>query len=152
MKPTDDPALPPIDDAALDERDRPLRYFALKHADTFVVADGLGDVVGTDDGLFCDDTRVLSRWRLRVGGRAPALLCSDVSHDNVYFTAHLTNKPLPPLGGDVATPKGVIHLERRRFVWDGRVHERITLQNHSGRAAQKRTSVVYMPTSPGPVP
>ena len=38
----------------------PLRLFALKHGDTFVVADAFGDILGDGDGLFRDDTRVLS--------------------------------------------------------------------------------------------
>ena len=30
----------------------PLRLYALKHGDTFAVADGLGDICGNGDGLF----------------------------------------------------------------------------------------------------
>jgi len=112
--------------------ERPLRQFALKHTDTFVVADARGDIAGTDDGMFRDDTRVLSRWRLRVAGESPALLASDVSRDNLYFTAHLTNRPLPALG-DHVTPKGVVHIERTRFLWEGRLFERITLDNFDSR-------------------
>ena len=142
MKPGDDPAIPPVDESALDERERPLRLFALKHGDTFVVADGVGDIVGTDDGMFRDDTRVLSRWRLRVGDRPPSLLASDVSRDNVYFTAHLTNRPLPALGGE-ATPHGVIHIERRRFVWQQRLFERLTLRNYGRRSVRVPLSLHF---------
>lgn len=123
------------DDADAAEVERPLRLFALKHADTFVVADAIGDIVGVDDGMFRDDTRVLSRWQLRVGGGPPSFLASDVSRDNFYFTAHLTNRPLPALG-DQATPKGVVHIERTRFVWQERLYERITLHNFGGRAVR----------------
>ena len=45
----------------------PPRLFALKHGDTFVVADASGDILGGGDGLFRDDTRVLSRFRLTLG-------------------------------------------------------------------------------------
>ena len=76
----------------------PMRMFALKHDDTFIVADEFGDIVGDGDGMFRDDTRVLSDWRMRISNVAPSLLASDVSRDNVYFTAHLTNRPLPALG------------------------------------------------------
>ena len=114
------------------EATRPLRLFALKHGDTFVVANALGDIQGIDDGMFRDDTRVLSCWSLRVGGQHPSLLASDVTRDNVYFTAHVTNRALPALG-DHKTPKGVVHLERTRFVWEGRLYERLTIQNFGGR-------------------
>ena len=49
----------------------PHRLFALKDKDTFVVADAFGDIVGTGDGLFHNDTRILSRFRLLLAGRPP---------------------------------------------------------------------------------
>jgi hypothetical protein len=36
----------------------------LKAGDTFIVNDSLGDITGVDDGLFVNDTRVLSSLRL----------------------------------------------------------------------------------------
>jgi glycogen debranching enzyme len=108
----------------------PLKLFALKHADTFLVADPTGDVLGDSDGLFDDDTRILSHYRLTLAGRPPSLLGSAVSQDNVFFTANMTNLPLPPLGG-IPTPKGVIHIERKRLLWQRRLYERIALVNYS---------------------
>jgi glycogen debranching enzyme len=103
--------------------------FALKHGDTFVVADAFGDIVGEGDGLFRDDTRVLSSFCLTLGGQRPSLLGAAVSEDNVQFTANLSNRPLPPLGG-VATPEGVIRLERVRLLWDRRLYERLVFVNY----------------------
>ena len=106
----------------------PFRLFALKHADTFIVADANGNVVGEGDGMFRDDTRVLSLWKLTVGGKRPALLSAALSQDNILFTSHLTNQPLPPLGGQ-SLPQGVIHVERQRLIFGGALYERITLSN-----------------------
>src|SRR4051794_29607649 len=106
----------------------PLRLFALKYADTFIVADANGSVVGEGDGMFREDTRVLSSWRLTIGGKNPALLSAAVSQDNILFTSHLTNRPLPPLGGQ-SLPQGVIHIERQGLVFEGALYERITLSN-----------------------
>ncbi len=106
-----------------------LRLIALKHADTFLVADPSGDVLGDSDGLFDNDTRVLSYFRLSLAGRPATLLGSAVSQDNVLFTAHLTNHPLPPTGGP-PTPKGVIHIARERVVWRRRLYERIVVTNY----------------------
>lgn len=125
MQPTEDflsLALDPVETSA------PPLLFALKHGDTFLVVNALGDILGNGDGLFQDDTRVLSRFRLRLGGRALSLLGSAVSQDNVFFTANLTNRPLPLLGGN-STPEGVIHVERKRFLWETRLYERIALRN-----------------------
>jgi len=103
--------------------------YVLKSGDTFVVHDPLGDINGVDDGLFVNDTRMLSQLRLTFGGRAPSLLSGNVSNDNASFTAHLTNRPLPPLGG-AGTPEGVIHVERLRVLCGSVLYEAITLTNY----------------------
>ncbi|MGH7211080.1 MAG: glycogen debranching N-terminal domain-containing protein, partial [Acetobacteraceae bacterium] len=108
----------------------PLRLVTLKHADTFLVSDPSGDVLSESEGLFDNDTRILSYFRLSLAGRPPSLLGSAVSRDNVLFTAHLTNRPLPPIGGP-PTPKGVIHIARERLVWERRLYERMHLTNYT---------------------
>ena len=114
----------------------------LKSGDTFVVNDPLGDIIGHDDGLFVNDTRVLSQLRLTFGGRAPSLLSGNVSSDNTAFTAHLTNRPLPPLGGAV-TPEGVIHVERLRVLSGTVLYEAITLTNYGMTDAVVPLSVSF---------
>jgi len=93
----------------------PHRLFTLKDRDTFVVNDAYGDIVGAADGLFHDDTRILSSLRLSMGGRPLVLLGGAVGQDNVLFTANLTNRPLAPIGGPSA-PEGIIHVERTRLI------------------------------------
>jgi glycogen debranching enzyme len=112
----------------------PFRLFALKHGDTFLVADAFGDVLGDGDGLFHHDTRLLSRYRLTLDGRPPSLLGAAVSQDNVFFTSNSTNHPLPPLGGQ-STPEGVIHIERTRFLWEDRLYEYVRLVNYGDQDA-----------------
>ncbi|MGN7098942.1 amylo-alpha-1,6-glucosidase [Brevundimonas diminuta] len=102
---------------------------ALKDGDAFLVADHWGDVKSGADGLFERDTRLLSRFVLTVGRARPSRLSSGVTKDNVFFTCHSTNRPLPPMGGRSA-PAGVLHLERRRFLWDRRLFERVRMVNH----------------------
>jgi len=109
----------------------PFRLFALKDGDTFLVADAYGDIIGEGDGLFRNDTRLLSRFRFTIGGRTPSLLSANVGHDNVVFTSHLTNRPLPPLG-DRSLPEGVIHIERCRFLWQDRLFECVSCVNYGG--------------------
>ncbi|MDQ8028994.1 MAG: amylo-alpha-1,6-glucosidase [Brevundimonas sp.] len=105
------------------------QLMALKDADTFCVADDWGDLKGGADGLFDHDTRLLSRFVMTVGGVRPSRLSSGVSQDNVFFICHTTNRPLPPMGGRSA-PAGVLHIERRRFIRDRRLFERVRIVNH----------------------
>jgi glycogen debranching enzyme len=112
-----------------------LPRYTLKDANTFLLADALGDVRGSDDGLFCDDTRMLSRFELTVAGRQPSLLGAAITQDNTLFTAHVTNRPLPSLG-EQAIPQGVIHIERSRLLWDGVLYERLRLTNYSEQDAR----------------
>ncbi len=123
---------PAIALASLDETAprEPHRLFALKHGDCFVVADGYGDIRGVGDGFFRDDTRVLSEFRLTVGGRSTSLLGASLSQDNVLFTTNLTNLPIESAAGR-QIPQGAIHIERVRLLWQERLYERITLSNYS---------------------
>ncbi|RZJ43101.1 MAG: amylo-alpha-1,6-glucosidase, partial [Brevundimonas sp.] len=105
------------------------QLMTLKSDDLFMVADTWGDLKGGADGLFVHDTRVLSRFVMSVGLAKPSKLSSGVSQDNVFFSCHTTNRPLPPMGGRSA-PAGVLHIERRRFLWDRRMFERVRMVNH----------------------
>ncbi|HEV7229499.1 amylo-alpha-1,6-glucosidase [Brevundimonas sp.] len=115
---------------------------ALKSGDAFLVADAFGDVRSGADGLFDDDTRILSRLVLTLGGRRPSRLSSGVSQDNVFFTFHGTNRPLPPMGGRTA-PAGILHIERRRFLHDRRLFERVRVTNHGGEDVMLPLEVDY---------
>jgi len=120
----------PVEWGEIEEPRVPQRLYALKDRDTFLVADSHGDIVGAADGLFHDDTRILSRWELTLGERSPTLLSGAVSQDNVYFTSHGLNRAIPAPAGPAAPP-GVVHLERKRFLWGERLYERIRLTNYS---------------------
>lgn len=87
------------------ERRGLLPRFTLKDGNTFLLADALGDIQGSDDGLFTNDTRMLSRFELEIADRRPSLLGAAVNQDNTLFTAHLTNRPLPALG-EQSIPQG----------------------------------------------
>jgi glycogen debranching enzyme len=120
----------PVEWGEIEEPRVPQRLYALKDRDTFIVADSHGDIVGAADGLFHDDTRILSQWELILGDRSPTLLSGAVGQDNVYFTSHGLNRAIPAPGGP-GMPPGVVHLERKRFLWDERLYERIRLTNYA---------------------
>lgn len=120
------PETPPPPDASA--RRVPLRMYALKHGDTFLVADALGNIAGDDDGLFHNDTRILSRFIVLLGGKLPSLLGAGLSQDNAVFTSHATNRTPSPLG-DEGLPEGAIHLQRSMLLWDDRLYEQIRIEN-----------------------
>ena len=64
----------------------------------------------------------------------------------MLFTANLANHPLPPLGGE-PTPEGVIHVERPRLLWEGRLYERLRLTNFAERPAVVPLGLSSRPTS-----
>ena len=104
----------------------------LKDGDSFLVANGYGDIDEGSTGLFQDDTRLLSVFRLRLGQTQPALLSAAVTDDNVFFGAHMTNRELPPLGGPAA-PHGLLHMLRTRFLFEERMYERVAFVNYGTR-------------------
>jgi glycogen debranching enzyme len=106
------------------------RLFVLKHANSFLVSDALGDIHGNSDGLFHDDTRLLSALRMSLGGQAPSALGARITADNVLFIADLSNRANPLTGLE----EGVIHLERSRLLWQGVLHERLRFTNYADRA------------------
>jgi glycogen debranching enzyme len=118
----------------MDEKDSNRRgllpRYTLKDADTFLLSDALGDLQHEYDGLFSNDTRLLSKLQLLVGHNTPSLLGAAISKDNTLFTAHMTYRPLAVLS-ELAIPHGVIHLERSRVLWMGRIFERLKLTNFS---------------------
>jgi glycogen debranching enzyme len=101
----------------------------LKDGDSFLVANAYGDIEGDSDGLFHDDTRLLSVSRLRIAGARPEMLSAAVTRDNVFFVAHLTNRPLPPLGVDPVA-SGLLHVARTRFLSGNRMYERLRFHNY----------------------
>ena len=119
-----------VEQGVIEEPRTPHRLHALKDRDTFIVADDYGDIAGGGDGLFHNDTRILSRFRLLLGGRPASLLSAGIAQDNVFFTFNGANQALPYPGGPVGPP-GVLHVERKRFLWEERLYERIACMNYS---------------------
>src|SRR5690606_17335374 len=66
---------------------------------------------------------------LKVARQQPSLLGASLSQDNILFTANLSNRGHASDG----VPHGVIHIERRRFLWQERLFERVTVTNYWGR-------------------
>ncbi|HEX2510086.1 MAG TPA: amylo-alpha-1,6-glucosidase [Microvirga sp.] len=104
----------------------------LKHDETFAVLDSYGDfgtVPESPEGVFYRDTRHLSRFELRIGGKRPLLLGSVIQDDNGALTVDLTNPDLHH-GEKTIMPRDIVALERTKFLWQAVCYERIGLRNY----------------------
>ncbi|MHB2021152.1 MAG: glycogen debranching N-terminal domain-containing protein, partial [Candidatus Xenobia bacterium] len=108
------------------------RSRVLKEGESFALLDRHGDIqqVGrTQQGLFHEGTRFLSRWVLRLGGERPLYLSSTVKEDNALLSVDLMN-PEIFLDGEIAIPGGNVHIQRTKFLWHGAGYERIRVENY----------------------
>jgi glycogen debranching enzyme len=95
----------------------------INESTTFLICDERGDVQEwTEDGLYAEDTRFLSRYQLRLGGLEPIVLAADTVD---YHTAEhfLTN---PELEGVPGSSLGIV---RRRRVGEG-MRDELTIVNY----------------------
>jgi glycogen debranching enzyme len=99
---------------------------------TFVVGDRRGDVrvdAGREHGFFCDDTRFLSRWVLRVGEAPLELLGLDQS---AHFAAQFFLTPR--VGPDEEAPCSIMRRRLIDHVW----MEEVTVTNHRHEHSEVR--------------
>jgi glycogen debranching enzyme len=100
------------------------RTLSVLDGSTFVVSDRLGDIrddEGVDHGFFCQDTRFVSRWVLRVGEKPLELLGLDQQeHFGAQF--FLT----PRVGPETEAPCSVMRRRLIDHVW----MEEISVVNH----------------------
>jgi glycogen debranching enzyme len=108
----------------------PDRYLSVLDGSTFVVGDRLGDVradEGREHGFFCEDTRFISRFVLRVGETPLELLSLD---QNRHFDAQFV---LTPTVGP--EEQAACSIVRRRLI-DQIWTEEITVINHLHEPSQ----------------
>jgi glycogen debranching enzyme len=108
------------------------RTQVLKQGETFAVFDRYGDMQALglgEQGLYHEGTRFLSRFVLRLGSGRPLLLSSTVREDNALLTVDLTN-PDFAIDGQVAVPRGTLHIFRNKFLWQGTYYERLQIYNY----------------------
>ena len=123
--------------------ERPQPTLTLKDDDLFLVTDTLGNISGclVDDlkasmGLFCCDTRFLSRLELQIEGRSPVLLSSTA--DKGFFLSVLCTNPAieDRLRADTL---GI----RREIALGGALFEEIEISNYSTSPVRFEVSLSF---------
>jgi glycogen debranching enzyme len=108
----------------------PLRV--LKHGDCFGVFDPRGDIVpgeASEEGIYHDGTRFLSRFELLLFGQRPLLLSSTQGVGDAVFEADLTN-PDVLRDGHIVLARGEINARRSRALWDACCVDRVRVTNY----------------------
>src|SRR5436189_4102506 len=90
---------------------------------TFCICDEVGDLHHQGEGLFSEDTRYLSRFKLTINGQRPLLLSSDKIE---YFSAAFFMRN--PLAGGLQ--QDALSIRRERFIGDG-LQDAVVVQNES---------------------
>lgn len=123
--------------------ERPQPTLTVKDDDLFLVTDTIGNISGclVDDrsssmGLFCSDTRFLSRLELQIEGRSPLLLSSTA--DKGFILSVLCTNPTIE-GRLSADTLGV----RREIVLNGALFEELEISNYSTSAVSFELSLSF---------
>lgn len=117
----------------------------LKEGDSFIVMDRFGDTgaIGAgDQGIFHHGTRMVSHHELRLGEHRPLLLSSTVHERNAFVAVDLTNPDIP-LGNGQIIQRGVIHIFRSMFLWQGALHCRTRVMNYGDVPLDSNLSYLF---------
>jgi glycogen debranching enzyme len=125
--------------------DRPVTTLAIKDDDLFLVTDSLGNISGkgcrregieASMGLFCRDTRFLSRLELQIDGASPVLLSSS-AHKGFALSVLCANPQL----GDLIKPE-TIGIQRR-IALNGNLFEEIQVTNYNTHGVEFSLSLSF---------
>lgn len=121
------------------------RTMVLKQGESFGIFDALGDIhqVGTGtQGIYHNGTRFVSRMELNIDGKRPLLLSANPRDDNQVLVVDLTNPDLAMDNQD-AVKQDTIHLQRLKFLWQAKYHEKIKLLNFGLEPATFELEVLF---------
>jgi glycogen debranching enzyme len=110
--------------------DRTQPTLTLKDDDLFLITDTLGNISGcfrdetiSSLGLFCRDTRFLSRLELQIAGRSPILLTCNADK-GFALSALCTNPNIPDIKAETISIQ-------RELVLNGGLFEELTIYNYN---------------------
>ena len=107
------------------------RTYVLKHNNSFAVFNKYGDILqfkNIAQGIFHEGTRFLSDFRLKIEGKKPLFLSSNLRERNEMFLVDLTNPDI--VANDrLKLEKGTIHIMRKKVLWESVYYEEIHFHN-----------------------
>lgn len=121
------------------------RTRVIKHGDTFAVLDRYGDItpVGLrEQGLYHQGTRFLSHLTLDLYGMRPLLLNSSIGQETNLLVVDMMNPDIY-VNGELALPRGILHISRSKFLWQGVSYERLVFSNYDRFPVHVRFSLDF---------
>ena len=122
--------------------DRAQPTLTLKDDDLFLITDTLGNISGcsrdetiSSMGLFCRDTRFLSRLELQISGRSPILLAGNADR-GFALSALCSNPTIPNINAETI---GI----QREIVLNGGLFEELTIHNYNTNPVKFELSLSF---------
>ena len=122
--------------------DRNQTTLTLKDDDLFLITDTLGNISGclrdetiSSLGLFCRDTRFLSRLELQIAGSSPILLTCNADK-GFALSALCTNPRIPDINAETISIQ-------REIVLNGGLFEELTIHNYNTNAVSFEVSLSF---------
>jgi glycogen debranching enzyme len=117
----------------------------LKDGDTFAVYDRHGDIQAgglSQEGLYHEGTRFLSRLLLKLGNGRPFLLNSGIKEDNLILVVNLSN-PDVYQSGKLLLPRGTLHIARTKLLRQSICYEMLRFINYGLDAVDVYFSIEF---------
>lgn len=121
------------------------RTYTLKHNDAFGIFNKYGDIIPFEksvQGLFFEGTRYISKLQFKIENQKPLYLSSDLKERNELFSIDLTNPDLIE-NNKLILEKGLIHIMRKKVLWDGVYYEQVSFYNYGLIPIQFKASFGY---------
>jgi glycogen debranching enzyme len=121
------------------------KTFTLKHNEAFGIFNKYGDILPFEksvQGLFFEGTRYLSGLQLKIENEKPLYLSSDVKEGNELFSIDLTNPDIIE-ENKLRLEKGLIHIRRKKVLWEGVYYEQISFFNYGLAEIKFNTSISF---------
>jgi glycogen debranching enzyme len=118
----------------------------LKHGESFLVSDRLGDFPAHFDGelgFYHAGTRHLRWFELRLNGERPLLLDAGVAPDNDRILVAMTNADLPQDEGRAPIPRNTLYVDRHVALYAGHLLQAITIANFHEAACALTVELIF---------
>lgn len=121
------------------------KTYTLKHNDSFGIFNKYGDIIPFESsvqGLYYEGTQYLSNLQLRIENQKPLYLSSNLREGNELFSIDLTNPDILE-DNKLILEKGLIHIMRKKVLWDGVFYEQMYFYNYALDPIDFKVEIIF---------